>query len=70
MSKRTYFILNGESYYSNQSIYISDLVNYFNYKESLLVLELNHSIYNKKSWDQTILNNNDIIEIVSIVGGG
>ena len=43
---------------------------YFNYSNSLLVLELNQLIYNKEKWQQTLINNQDKLEIVSIVGGG
>jgi thiamine biosynthesis protein ThiS len=52
-----YFLLNGQCYY-------------FNYNNSLLVLELNQSVYNKNKWHQTFIKNQDKVEIVSIVGGG
>lgn len=64
------FILNGQQYYVNQNITISDIVNYFNYNDSLLVLEYNNTICNKLSWSKTFIKNNDKIEIVTIVGGG
>ena len=47
-----------------------DLINYFNYNTSLLVLEYNNSICNKKNWNKISIENNDKIEIVTIVGGG
>ena len=64
------FLLNGEKYYSKQSINILELVNYFNYNKSLLVLEYNNLICNKKDWNKISIKNNDKIEIVTIVGGG
>lgn len=70
MSQRIMFTLNGESYYSPQSMTILDLLTYFNYKESLFVLELNHLVCNQTAWDQVRIQNNDKIEIVTIVGGG
>jgi thiamine biosynthesis protein ThiS len=50
-------------------ITIFELINYFNYNTSLLVLEYNNLICNKKNWNKFI-QNNDKIEIVTIVGGG
>ncbi len=47
-----------------------DLLNYFNYNSSLLVLEYNNFVCNKKNWDKILINENDKIEIVTIVGGG
>jgi thiamine biosynthesis protein ThiS len=70
MLKSKYFFLNGDEYFINSELTILDLVNYFNYNTSLLVLEHNSLICNKKHWDKIYINNNDIIEIVTIVGGG
>ncbi len=70
MSQTKNFFLNGEKYCIEQNISILELVNYFNYNTSLLVLEYNNLIFNKKKWNNTLINNNDKIEIVTIVGGG
>ena len=70
MNQINKFFLNGELYYTKQTISLSDLINYFNYNGSLLVLEYNNSICNKKSWKKMFIRNNDKIEIVTIVGGG
>ena len=70
MSQIKYFSLNGQSYYTTQNLTLFEIIKYFNYNDSLLVLELNQLVYNKKKWDQTFLKNRDKIEIVSIVGGG
>ena len=64
------FLLNGQQYCTKQSINLSDLIHYFNYNDSLLVLEYNNLICNKKNWKKIFIKNNDIIEIVTIVGGG
>jgi sulfur carrier protein len=47
-----------------------ELIEYFNYNTSLLVLEYNNLICNKKNWNKIFIKNNDKIEIVTIVGGG
>ena len=64
------FILNGDKYYIENKITLLELLNYFNYNTSLLVLEYNNSICNKKNWNKTYIQANDKIEIVTIVGGG
>lgn len=70
MSKKKYFSLNGQTYATSSSLTLSDLITYFNYNKSLLVLEYNNVICNKKKWDQIFITNHDKIEIVTIVGGG
>lgn len=64
------FFLNGEKYYIEDEITLLQVITYFNYNISLLVLEYNNSICNKKNWDKVYITNNDKIEIVTIVGGG
>ena len=70
MSKRKYFFLNGQQYFTESELTILDLTKYFNYNTALFVLEYNNLICNKKNWNQIQIKNNDIIEIVTIVGGG
>ena len=47
-----------------------DLINYFNYNSTLLVVEYNNNIVVKKNWNKIIISNGDKIEILTIVGGG
>jgi thiamine biosynthesis protein ThiS len=72
MSKVNIFFLNGQKYFTNSEnkITIVELLDYFNYNMSLLVLEYNNLICNKKDWNNILITNNDKIEIVTIVGGG
>jgi sulfur carrier protein len=70
MSNPTHFVLNGSEYFTDYELTLSDLINYFNYNSSLLVLEYNNLICDKKNWNKILLKNNDKIEIVTIVGGG
>lgn len=65
-----HFLLNNEFYYTNENITLLDLIKYFNYNDSLLVLELNKLICNKNKWQNIFVSNHDKIEIVTIVGGG
>jgi len=70
MSNRKYFILNGHKYFIEYELTIFELINYFNYNTSLLVLEYNSVICAKENWGKIKIKNNDRIEIVTIVGGG
>jgi len=70
MTKIKNFFLNGQLYYVEDTVTISDLINYFNFNDSLLVLEYNNFICDKKNWKETFIQNEDKIEIVTIVGGG
>ena len=64
------FFLNGEKYAIQDKITLLELIQYFNYNTSLLVLEYNNSICNLKNWNKIYIQDNDKIEIVTIVGGG
>jgi thiamine biosynthesis protein ThiS len=64
------FFFNGQKYQTKYNITISDLIDYFGYNKSLLVVEYNKLICNKKEWQNTSIQKNDTIEIVTIVGGG
>lgn len=70
MAQLKHFVLNGETYIINQKISLLDLLRYFNYNDSLLVLEHNNLICEKSHWKTTFVEHLDKIEIVTIVGGG
>lgn len=70
MNQTKQFFLNGQKYVTSYKLNISDLLNYFGYNKSLLVVEYNHLICNKTKWNQIFIQSNDTIEIVTIVGGG
>ena len=64
------FVLNGQKYITTYNVTISDLISYFGYNQSLLVVEYNQFICNKTEWNKIFIQENDKIEIVTIVGGG
>lgn len=70
MSEQTNFYLNGQKYATVQLISLFDLLDYFDYKSVLFVLEYNHYICDKTEWPKIRIKNNDKIEIITIVGGG
>ena len=70
MSKFKHFFLNGQEYSTDYELTLIQLIKYFNYNNSLLVLEYNNQISNKNNWNNIFIKNDDKIEIVTIVGGG
>lgn len=70
MPKLKYFFLNGQQYFTESELTILELIKYFNYNSSILVLEYNNLICNKKNWNHIYIKNNDKIEMITIVGGG
>lgn len=70
MTQIVTFYLNGQVYSVQQNITLFEIIHYFNYNTSLLVLEYNSLICNKKEWKKTFIQDQDVMEIVSIVGGG
>ena len=70
MTQTKTFFLNGEKYCTVNVINLLDLIYYFNYNSSLLVLEYNNFICNKENWDKIYIADKDKIEIITIVGGG
>ena len=70
MNSSNTFFLNGCEYYTQDQITLFDVISYFDYNSSLLVVEYNNLICNKKNWNNILIANNDKIEIVTIVGGG
>jgi thiamine biosynthesis protein ThiS len=70
MENSKYFFLNGQEYFIKSPVTLLEIIDYFNYNSSLLVLEYNSRICYKKDWNKIFINNNDKIEIVTIVGGG
>ena len=49
---------------------LSKVLNSMGYKPNTIVVELNNLIINSKKWQEVKLKDGDILEIVSIVGGG
>ena len=64
------FFFNGQKYTTTYKVTLSDLIDYFGYNQSLLVVEYNQFICHKTEWDKIFIKKNDKIEIVTIVGGG
>jgi thiamine biosynthesis protein ThiS len=70
MQERKKFFLNGEEFFIDKVLNLVDIIQYFNYNSSLLVLEYNNFICPRKNWNTIFISDKDQIEIVTIVGGG
>lgn len=70
MNKKTKFFLNGEKFFSTETLTLFDAITYFNYNSALLVLEYNYFLCPRENWNSIFIKNKDKIEIVTIVGGG
>ncbi|WP_226085843.1 sulfur carrier protein ThiS [Mesobacillus sp. S13] len=64
-------IINGERMnIPSQIKTASELLNYFQLEEKVLIVELNEAILEKSAHQDTRLSDGDRIEIVHFVGGG
>ncbi len=66
-------IVNGETKDINCSytnVCLEDIIKLLGYQPQLVVVELNGSIINPKSWTKTTIKDGDSLEVVTIVGGG
>ena len=70
MDNLTTFFFNGEEYYSSKTITLCELIQYFAYQSPLFVIEHNNFICHKNKWSKILIQKNDRIEIITIVGGG
>jgi thiamine biosynthesis protein ThiS len=70
MNQNKIFFLNGYKFYTIKDLTINDVLKYFNYQNSLFVIEYNNLICDKNEWSKIKINDKDIIEIITIVGGG
>jgi len=64
------FYLNNSKYVCSKEITLKILLIYFNYTSKLFVLEYNGVVCSKSKWDTIFLQNNDKVELITIVGGG
>lgn len=64
------FFLNGQQYKVHKPLNLYELLDYFDYNLSLIVVEHNSFICNSKNWKNILVQNKDKIEVITIVGGG
>ncbi|MFP4134495.1 MAG: sulfur carrier protein ThiS [Halothece sp.] len=62
--------INGETVTCPAQTPISDVITKFNYNPRLVAIEYNGEILHRQHWSETLVQENDQLEIVTIVGGG
>ena len=62
-------IINGEKKEFNCGR-VSDLLNILSLEKDIVAVELNKNIIHRENFDKTKLKENDVLEIVRVVGGG
>jgi sulfur carrier protein len=62
--------VNGETHQCAEQITLPQLLEQLNLNPRLVVVEHNGEIVHKQYWQQTIINQGDRLEVVTIVGGG
>ena len=71
MGNQTLLIqLNGESREVHDRSTLNDLVSELSLPPTRIAIELNHLVVRRDKWADTVLAENDRIEIVHFVGGG
>ena len=61
--------VNGESYEMDGRS-VAFMLDSLNYDRTKIAVELNQDIVPKQTYEETILKNGDVVEVVSFVGGG
>lgn len=62
--------INGEPFNCNSSMSLYDILNYLRVDIKLVIIEYNYSIIDQEDFRTLYFNNNDVIEVISVVGGG
>lgn len=63
-------LLNGETREVPEDIRLDRLLGLFSLPQGRIAIELNSSVVRRISWAETIVRDNDKIEVVHFVGGG
>ncbi len=62
--------LNGKPYNLTQAVTLRELMDLLEIKQGQVAIERNREIVPRSLHEKTIINENDIIEVVSFIGGG
>ena len=62
--------INGETHTFNDNITLENIINNLNITISSIVAEVNGQVITKEKFSNTIIKDNDVIELIKFVGGG
>ena len=68
--RRFMITINGKTRGLSENITVSEYLKQNQYRPERIAIELNGSILPKSAYDSTVLKDEDVMEIVSFVGGG
>jgi sulfur carrier protein len=63
-------IINGERYVFEEDVSVMEMLEILDVKRSRVAVELNKKIVRKSEFENTLLSDGDVIEVVNFVGGG
>lgn len=63
-------IINGEKQILKDDISLIDILKILNIQEKVVAIALNTDIIKKDKWENTIVHNNDTLELLQFVSGG
>ncbi len=71
MSNETITVtVNGESVTCSRHTPVAEVITQLDYNPQLVAIEYNGEILHRQHWSNTLVNQGDQLEIVTIVGGG
>lgn len=62
--------LNGKEKIINENSSLANLIDFLNLKNSPVVAEINGKIISPEIYSETLINENDVVELIRFVGGG
>lgn len=62
--------INGENHTFNDDITLENIINELNITINSIVAEVNGQVITKEKFSNTVIKDNDIIELIKFVGGG
>ena len=62
--------LNGEPHGADSGITVARLVEQLKLKPGRIAVEINRAVVPKLSFEQTVISDGDVVEIINFVGGG
>lgn len=69
MKYNTVFV-NGQAFNCDNSMSLEDLLVYLDFNVKLIAVEYNKKVITSDVFNQVVLNHQDYVEIITIVGGG
>ena len=62
--------LNGENHTFNDNITLENIIKELNITINSIVAEVNGQVITKEKFSNTVIKDNDVIELIKFVGGG